>query len=144
MASYSFEYGSVGVPENIGIAILDYKYGDSHKPGTYVEKERVAMGPVWQGGGGRGTHAWMPVGGSLYVKWRIISTGKVYEDTVDLTNRLPSDMENKTIHFLIKGPQLYVYLISTQGHALRGPDCPVHTYSDYGCTELYPGHWKNF
>lgn len=56
----------------------------------------------------------MPRGDTLYVKWRIKASGAVHEDTVDLRKRMPSDITDHRIHFVVKGPQLYVYLISPQ------------------------------
>ena len=38
------------------------------------------------------------------------SVGKIYDDKVDLTSRLPADIEGLEIHFVIKGPHLYIYL----------------------------------
>jgi hypothetical protein len=140
---HSFSFGSYG--ENPGIEVLDYQYGTSKMPGVAANKERVAMGHIGQGGGTSGA---MQVGDFLYVKWRINSTGKVYEDKVDLKSRLPSDMYLKIIHFAIKGPQLYVYLIegddSAHLHAKGAPDCPAVEYKDLKCTTLYPEHWTNF
>jgi hypothetical protein len=67
----------------------------------------------------------MLLGDDLYVKWRIKSTGEIYEDTVDLRNRLPEDMHRQRIRFVVWGPQLYVYLISPK----RKDGCP-DDYSD--------------
>jgi hypothetical protein len=53
-------------------------------------------------------------GDFLYVKWRIDSTGQVYEDTVDLKSRLPRDITNHEIYFIVKGTQLVVYLITPE------------------------------
>ena len=52
----------------------------------------------------------MPLGSSLYVKWREKSSGQAYEDTVDLRPLLPNDMTGQRIHFVVDGPRLYVYL----------------------------------
>lgn len=54
----------------------------------------------------------MPVGEFLYVKWRVRATGQVYEERVSLRNRLPVDMKDHGLTFVIEGPQLYVYLIT--------------------------------
>lgn len=61
-------------------------------------------------------------GDFLYVKWRLKQTGEVYEDTVDLKSRLPADITDHRIHFVIRGPQLYVYLISPE--RLNPNPCP--------------------
>jgi hypothetical protein len=51
----------------------------------------------------------------LYVKWRDIPTGKVYEKTVNLRQLLSSDINDDVIYPMIYGGDLYVYL------ALRKP-----------------------
>ncbi len=51
-----------------------------------------------------------PRGDYLYFKWRVLATGQVVEDRVDLSNRLPQDMNNRGLYIAIFGPQLYVYL----------------------------------
>jgi hypothetical protein len=139
MAHHEFSFGAIG--ENEGIEVLNYRYGDSKMPGTYETPYWLSKGHIGQGGGIHGT---FPVGDSLYVKWRVKSTGKIYEETVDLKSRLPSDMNDKTVHFLINGSQLFVYLISKEGAAPGAPDCKASAYKDYKCTELYPEHWANF
>jgi len=96
-------------------------------------------------------------GDSLYVKWRIKSTSEVYDDTVDLKSRLPEDIANNRIHFIIKGSQLYVYLITPerlhpnpcprrdQLCRIMDPSCPSadHRIFSWYCskniTRLYPG-----
>lgn len=78
-------------------------------------------------------------GDFLYVKWRNERTGQVYEDTVDLRQRLPADIAKHRIHFIIKGPQLYVYLISPEP---RPPNMPVNgprMYRNLKSTLIYPG-----
>jgi len=55
----------------------------------------------------------MPPADFLYVKWRDKTTDQVYEDRVDLRERLPSfeKMYGQTVYFLVEDNQLYVYLI---------------------------------
>ena len=60
-------------------------------------------------------------GDDLYVKWRIKSTGTIHEDTVDLRNRLPVNIKDHRIYFIVKDTQLYVYLITPER---RPPDMP--------------------
>lgn len=71
----------------------------------------------------------MSVGDDLYVKWRINATSEVIEQTVDLRNRLPRDMANHKIYFVIKKRELFVYVISPEK---RPPDWP--TYEPPGWT----------
>ena len=51
-----------------------------------------------------------PRGDYLYFKWRVIATGEVFEDRVDLSKRLPQDMNNRGLYVLIAGTKLFVYL----------------------------------
>lgn len=77
----------------------------------------------------------------LYVKWRIKSTGQEYQDTVDLTHRLPIDMEGSKITFRMEGAhgdQLFVYLVTRE---IRPKDWPVQGSRDYQGNKvliLYP------
>ena len=86
------------------VEILNYRYGDSKLP-VRANEERVKAGDTF---GFQGVHGPMLRGSSLYVKWRIKTKGEVYEDTVDLRKRLPADITDCRIHFIIHGSQLYV------------------------------------
>ena len=137
--NYSFSFGGYG--ENEGIEVLNYRYSGPNLTPIAPPDWAVKSGHIGQGAGVGG---FMPVGDALYVKWRVEATDKVYEDNVNLKGLLPWDMTNNRVTFIVKGSQLYVYLISPHGHKPEGPECPVHTYRDFGCTELYPEHWQNF
>ncbi len=143
LVDHAFEFGEYG--ENEGIEVLDYQYGDSKMVGTFIDNDDRRNGRIGQG---TGVHGGMPVGDFLYVKWKVLSTGKVYEDKVDLRKRLPTNMQDKIVHFEVKGPQLYVYLIegnnSAHLHAPGAPDCQNRSYKVFKCTTLYPQHWTNF
>ncbi len=78
----------------------------------------------------------------LYVKWRIKSTGQEYQDTVDLTHRLPKDMEDSRLTFRMEGShlgkQLFVYLSTRE---LRPKDWPIQgppIYQYHKVLVLYP------
>lgn len=77
-------------------------------------------------------------GDSLYVKWRVKSSGRVYEDTVDLRNRLPRDIKDHRIYFVIKGEQLYVYLISPQRRPSDVPPNGPGMYRHRIVKTIYP------
>lgn len=99
------------------VEVLDYRYGDSKLP----------VPPDWAIKEGRPFYfenvtGPMLVGDRLYVKWRIKDTGQVYEETVDLRHRLPTDIKDHRVYFDIKGSQLYVYLISPE--KLNPNPCP--------------------
>ncbi|MHB8848806.1 MAG: hypothetical protein ACYC43_10225 [Burkholderiales bacterium] len=110
------------------VDVLDYRYGSTTQFGTHADPERVALGEVF---GQRQISGAMPRGDFLYVKWRIKQSGKIYEDKVDLRNRLPADMTNYGIHFVIKGSQLYVFLF---------PPFKVDHGPGWG-TVITPGLW---
>jgi hypothetical protein len=86
--------------------ILDYQYGSSGQFGTFANKEAIKLGMTFKQDRIRGS---MPRGEFLYVKWRDISSGQIFEDKVDLRSRLPDDIEHLDFHFVVKGPQLYVF-----------------------------------
>src|SRR5438128_1525557 len=67
------------------VEVMDYRYGESKQPGARNDHEQRDQGKSAQATGITGP---MRRGDSLYVKWRMKSTGAVYEDTVDLRHRL--------------------------------------------------------
>ena len=114
--------------------VLDYRYGKSRLP-VRAPEQAVREGKAF-----RSTNVNGPMlrGDFLYVKWRSLSTGREYEDTVDLRQRLPDDIANHRIHFIVKGAQLYVYLISPRR---RPPDAPAdgpRMYRNLESRLIYP------
>ncbi len=102
-----------------GIEVLNYQYGSSNMPGTHIAPELLRTG---QPSGGMGINGPMPIGDTLYVKWRIKATGEVFEESVDLKRRLPWDITDHRIYFIVGGPQLYVYLVGPD--RLNPNPCP--------------------
>lgn len=87
-----------------------------------------------------GVNGPIPVGEFLYVKWRLKATGEVFEQRVDLRGRLPRDMTDHELTFVIDGPQLYVYVVTPQ---LQLPETTQRTHrtwlSRYNQTyEVFP------
>ena len=115
-------------------AVLDYRYGASRLP---VQAPEAA---VKEGTGLLSTNVNGPMlrGDSLYVKWRDERTGQVYEDTVDLRQRLPAEMTSYRIHFIVKGRQLYVYLISPEPRPQNMAGTGPRMYRDLKSTLIYP------
>ena len=119
------------------VELLDYRYGESALPGTSNQPNlrdkgqaplRISVnGPMRQAE-------------SLYVKWRVKATRQVYEETVDLRHRLPMDITDHRIYFVIKGTQLYVYLVPPKwnkrprGAEPNGPE----KYQDLDVKTIYP------
>ena len=126
--------------DNQHAAVQDYWFGNS-KSHAWVRatEELVAKGQEWYFEAT--TQQGVP-GGFLYVKWRDTETQKVYEDTVDLRHRVPKNIEDHTIYLMIKGHQLYVYLVSpdrrTPDMASNGPNM----YSYRKVTAIYPDQTK--
>lgn len=106
MTHHKFSFDTI--EDSPDIEVLDYRYGASGQFGTSANKERIALGQTFARGGVVGA---MPPGEFLYVKWQIKNSSQIFEDKVDLRHRLPRDMEGLTIHFVIRGQQLYVYVI---------------------------------
>ncbi len=80
----------------------------------------------------------MILGDTLFVKWRIKATGEVLEDTVNLKSRLPRDITDHKIYFVIQGRQLFVYLVSS---VLRPKDFPItgpKKFQFYKVYAIYP------
>ena len=137
MHSFSFDTDE----DSPDAEVLDYEYGTSRQFGTHANKERVAMGqvfPAWN------TSGHMPRGDTLTVKWRIKNPKNrmeyigYYEDKVDLRKRLPADITGLRVHFVVKGSQLYVYLISPDLKLTSEPVGPVRMYPSQKQVQIYP------
>lgn len=128
-------FGFDAVADSPDIAVLDYRYGTSVAPGVRMPewiKRDVGFSAS------ASTSGPMPVGDSLYVKWRLRSSGEVLEDTVDLAGRLPQDMERRTVYFAVHQRQLHVYLVSPErrpsGYPIVGPE----KYRRFKVSVIYP------
>lgn len=88
------------------IEILNYEYS-TRKPDRDqllgVGGNRVPQGSHISGG--------FPRGDFVYMKWRVRSTGQVFEDRVDLRTRITGSIKDKKIYCVIDGGQLYILLI---------------------------------
>lgn len=111
--------------------ILDYGYG-LVKPQPYEYREGLGVRQNLN------INGVISRGDALYVKWQIKSTGEVFEDTVDLRHRLPADITRHRIHFVIKGPQLYVYLISPERRSVDQPPIGPRRYDFLKVDTIYP------
>lgn len=86
--------------------LLEYAYGDAYAPVRDKSRDGSGIGYSW------GVNGPMPVGEFLYVKWRLKATGEVIEQKVDLRHRLPRDMTDHELTFVIDGRQLYLYVVT--------------------------------
>ena len=138
--------------ESPGVEVLDYQYGTSNQTGTRAPDWVVKEGRV---SGGTNINGPMLRGEYLRVKWREKQSGEVREETVDLRNRLPGNITDHRIHFVIRGTNLYVYAISPE----KVPGlCPADTrdaartgtpedrifrmYCDLKIIQIYPDQSK--
>lgn len=130
--------------------VLDYRYGDY--PMTRTPNYRSADGKIRQS---LNVNGFFPRGNSLYVKWRIKSTGEAHEDTVDLRQRLPAEITRHRIYFVINGPQLHLYLISPEkvsglcpedmakaAKTMPSSDRVFRLYCDHKIIAIYPDQSK--
>lgn len=137
MVNHTFEFNAVR--ESPDIEVLNYQYGESKHPTASVPQWVLDKGTPL---GGTGITGDMLRGDFLYVKWRIKATGEVIEDTVNLKNRLPHDIKDHRIHFLVKQRQLYIYLVSPKPNKNRFAKPPLKMYSDLQVDEIYPSQPK--
>lgn len=114
------------VYEQPEVKVLDYSYGVANGleiiPGKWLRNNfppEGCCGIIHQG-------IVAPRGDYLYFKWRVIATGEVFEDRVDLSKRLPQDMNDRRLFIAIFGSQLYVYLFPPQKvKQVTGPDVVI-------------------
>lgn len=119
-----------------GIEILNFRYGASGMPGTSGDVSIRQFGRSPQVTGINGP---FPLGDTLYVKWRIKSTGKEFEETVDLKSRLPSNMKRHEVYFVVQGAQLYVYLTDlTTPKPAAMPIVGPFKVQSYVTRQIYP------
>ncbi|MEZ5646087.1 MAG: hypothetical protein R3E99_13140 [Burkholderiaceae bacterium] len=90
------------------VELLEFSYGDQYPPVQGRAKGDVGLGYSW------GVNGSMPIGEFLYVKWRIKASGEVLAERVDLRDRLPRDMTDHELTFVIDGRQLYVYVVTPE------------------------------
>jgi hypothetical protein len=113
---HTFQFDALS--ESPEIEVLDYKYGSVKVGPSHAQREGVSRGQIPQRTGVTG---YFPRGDTLYVKWRIRQTGQIFEDTVDLKSRLPRNIHQHSISFIIQEAVLIVYLVSPER---RPPDMP--------------------
>jgi hypothetical protein len=126
-----------------GHELLEYSYGDQYRmvrasvirPDHPIHEGKSQLPP------GTNINGPMPVGEFLFVKWRIKATGELVEDRVDLRQRLPMDMTDHGLTFVIEGRQLYVYVITPKVRDSAIPSDKKTWRSRYHETfEIYPSN----
>lgn len=130
---HGFEFDAPS--DSPGIRILDFKYGDGTGHGTGNPQYLLHKGRPLQRISVRGP---MRRPESLYVKWRVASEGRIYEETVDLRKRLPRNFDGSTVYFLVRGAQLEVYLISWEPRQPSVPSVGPRKYRNLQVTKIHP------
>ena len=121
------------------VEVLNYQYGDSAMTGTRPPKWALNDGKPFYFEGVTGP---IHVADFLYVKWRIKETGEIFERNIDLRHRLPRDIKDHKVYFDIKGPLLFIYLISPE-RLPRGESNGLPIYWYYKMKTIYPDQPKN-
>ena len=112
----AFKYGAGGTPQNQAPFWKDEK---DPRQGTNIN------GP-------------MPLGETLYVKWRTKSTAEVYEDLVNLKPLLPSNMHRQRIYFVVQARQLFIYWIEPLPRPADWPVVGPRKFQYEKAHQIYP------
>ncbi len=118
------------------VDLLEYAYGDAYEPVRGKARDGKAAGVQ------SGVYGSIPVGEFLYVKWRIKATGEVLEQRVDLRDRLPRDMNEHELTFVIDGRQLYIFIVTPKRKNAYAEPPVLRTWkSNFShAYEIYPQH----
>jgi hypothetical protein len=114
VVSHAFSFDGFNDKWANSVELLAYAYGDQY----HMVRNDVAnpRSPVFAGLSNlppaTGVNGPMPVGEFLRVKWRLQATGEVLEERVDLRDRLPGNMADHELTFVIDGRQLIVYVMT--------------------------------
>ncbi|PKO27535.1 MAG: hypothetical protein CVU36_19585 [Betaproteobacteria bacterium HGW-Betaproteobacteria-9] len=114
LVPHAFSFNGLNDQWADSVDLLAYAYGDGYhmvredldQPSSSLYAGKTSLPP------GTGVNGPMPVGEFLLVKWRVKTTGEVVEERVDLRDRLPRDMTDHELTFVIDGRQLYVYVVT--------------------------------
>lgn len=106
---HSFEFDALR--DSKDIEVLDYMYKTANENIVGNPQRDLLNGKTRQARADTGV---MTVGETLYVKWKIKSTGEMFEKSIDLKPILPASMKDKTLFFILDRQEIYVYTISHQ------------------------------
>lgn len=134
VVSHSFNYDGFNDKWADKVDLLAYSYGDQYPK----LKDKAAAGSTIGAQGN--VNGPIPVGEFLYVQWRVKATGEVLEQRIDLRDRLPRDMTDHGLTFLMDGRQLYVYVTTPATQQAWGKTGTHRTWhSSYNVTyEIFP------
>ena len=106
LVTHAFSFNGFNDKWAQSVDLLAYSYGDQYRMVQDQAPEGKTVGAQ------SGVNGTIPLGDFLYVKWRVKATGEVLEQRVDLRDRLPRDMTDHELTFVIDGRQLYVYVVT--------------------------------
>lgn len=122
------------------VDLLEYAYGDRDQMTS--DNVLSPRGLVYRNGAGlnprSNINGPMPVGTFLHVKWRLRQTNQVYEERIDLRDRLPANMKDHGLTFVIDGAQLHVYVITPQPKADDTANTRTWYSKSYHTYEIFP------
>ena len=146
LVSHGFSFNGLHDQWIESVDLLAYAYGDRYyrvrddleHPRSSLFAGKASLPP------GNSVDGPMPVGEFLYVKWRVKASGEVLEQRVDLRDRLPRDMTDHELTFVIDGRQLYVYVVTPVPQKPWGKQATHRNWtSAYRVTrEIFPGFEK--
>ena len=132
LADHTFEFDAR--VDSRDSEVLAFKYGEGGTP--------QRQSPFWKNQTdarqATGTGGVMPVGDTLYVKWRTKSTNEVFEDLVNLKPLLPADMNRQRIYFVVQGKQLFVYRIEPTPRPQDWPIVGPRKFQYEKAHQIYP------
>lgn len=96
--------------DNPDVQVLDYWYGQSEKD-TLIRMPafRIKQGIPNQADSSAGL---TERGDYLFVKWKDKKTGDIFDEKADLRYRLPNDITDTKVYFIVKENKLFVYLVT--------------------------------
>lgn len=134
LVNHSFNFNGRNDGWQQSIDLLEYSYGDQYVMVRRKAAEGDTLGPQ------AGVSGPMPVGDFLYVRWRLKSSGEQVEQRVDLRDRLPRDMTDHELTFVVEGRQLFVYVVTPERKKAYGEPPVLRTWrSNFAkAYEIYP------
>lgn len=141
LVSHAFSFNGLNDKWAESVDLLAYAYGDGyHKVRDDLSDPRASLFVGKPSLPGNSVNGPMPLGEFLYAKWRLKTSGEVREQRVDLRGRLPQDMTDHELTFVIDGRQLYVYVVTPVPQKPWGKE-PTHRTSKSAfrvTREIYP------
>jgi hypothetical protein len=137
--NHGFEIASTFDAKNLDIEYIGYCYGERQDYRSWARNCSVetATEKANNGTGHAGADT-MLVKKTLWMKWRNLKTGKVFEDTVDLQKAWPNGFKDWRIYAHVKNDRLEVFVISELPQPMR----EYFKYSDKGILDDYEREQK--